>query len=212
MFPIKLILDCTSDEKLNCIIFGQVSVEPREDGVRIDAVIQVGHQIPENQSLFPSSVSSHPQPSIPQIIVDEENITLLKAENKARFFSPIFLGPSLKIYLRQFISVWHFGVGQNGNHSGSVVDRLRGRNRVNQSLFFQKIVFVGVESNQVLEGIKLPSSNVKVSANGRHPEVIDSGFSEIGQDVRSGFPVGFPDQIGTILVGASQPFFGLETR
>ena len=53
-------------------------MEPREDGVGIDVVVEVGEKIPEHESLIPCAVGGHPEPTVPEIVVDEENIALLK--------------------------------------------------------------------------------------------------------------------------------------
>ena len=53
-------------------------MEPREDGVGVDVVVEFSEKIPEHETLIPRAVGGHPEPPVPEIVVDEENITLLK--------------------------------------------------------------------------------------------------------------------------------------
>ena len=68
----------TSDEELDGFIFCEFPVEPREDGVGVDVVIELSEKIPEYETLITRAVGGHPQPPVSKIVVDEKNITLLK--------------------------------------------------------------------------------------------------------------------------------------
>ena len=53
-------------------------MEPWEDGVGVDAVVQAGHQVPEHQALLARAVGRHPQPTVAQVVVDEKDVALLE--------------------------------------------------------------------------------------------------------------------------------------
>ena len=53
-------------------------MEPREDSVGVDVVVEVGEKIPEYEALIPGAVGSNPQPSVAEIVVNKENVTFLK--------------------------------------------------------------------------------------------------------------------------------------
>ena len=53
-------------------------MEPGEDGVGIDVVVEVSEKVPEHETLIPRAVGGHPEPPVPEIVVDEENIALLE--------------------------------------------------------------------------------------------------------------------------------------
>lgn len=63
----------------------------------------------------------------------------------------------------EFISVWHLGVGEDGNNALLVVDRLRRRDRVHESLSFEQVRAARIVSYQVRQGVKLSSPDVEVS-------------------------------------------------
>ena len=111
--------------------------------------------------------------------------------------------------LREFISVWHLSVGEDGHHPLLVVDRLGGRHGIGQPLVLQEIRLVGVVSDEVLQRVELAAPDVEVSADGRDAEVVDAGLAQVGQHVGPGLAVGLPDQVGAHLLGGAQPLFGL---
>ena len=53
-------------------------MEPGENGVGIDVVVEISEKVPEHETLIPRAVGGNPEPPVPEIIVDEENIALLK--------------------------------------------------------------------------------------------------------------------------------------
>ena len=54
----------TLHQPLHSLVLRQVSVEPDEDGVRVDVLVQVGQQVPEDKTLIPGPVSGHPEPTV----------------------------------------------------------------------------------------------------------------------------------------------------
>ena len=111
--------------------------------------------------------------------------------------------------LREFISVWHLSVWEDGHHPLLVVDRLGGRHGIGQPLVLEEIRLVGVVSDEVLQRVELAAPDVEVSADGRDAEVVDAGLAQVGQHVGPGLAVGFPDQVRAHLLGGAQPLFGL---
>ena len=68
----------TSDEELHGFIFREFPVEPGKNGVGIDVVVEVCEKVPEHETLIPRAVGGNPEPPVPEIVVDEENIALLE--------------------------------------------------------------------------------------------------------------------------------------
>ena len=72
----------TSDEQLHRVVLGECPVEPGEDGVGVDVVVQPGHEVAEDEALLARAVGGHPQPAVAQVVVDEEDIALLETEGE----------------------------------------------------------------------------------------------------------------------------------
>ena len=53
-------------------------MEPGENGVGIDVVVEISEKVPEHETLIPRAVGGNPEPPIPEIVVDEEYIALLE--------------------------------------------------------------------------------------------------------------------------------------
>ena len=67
------------DEEVDGLGFGDVRVEPAEDNVRVNVLVQVLNQVAKNGPLFSGTVSGHPQPAAAQLVVNEKNVAFLEA-------------------------------------------------------------------------------------------------------------------------------------
>ena len=54
----------TLHEPFDCLVFGEYPVEPGEDRVGVDVLVQVGQQISKHQTLLAGSVGRHPKPTV----------------------------------------------------------------------------------------------------------------------------------------------------
>ena len=105
-------------QQVHSLVLAQVSVEPGKHGVRVNVLVQVRKQIFEHQPLLPGPVRRHPQPPVPEVVVDKEDVSLLEGD---------------------LVSVRHLGVGQNGNHPLLIIDGFWRWHRVHQPLVLEKI-------------------------------------------------------------------------
>ncbi len=92
-------------------------MKPWKSIIRVDAIVQVFHQISKYQPLLPSPMSSYPQPAISKIIVQKEDVTLLEAA-KSIYNILLFLLTKISptqvsqlVRLPQLISIGHPRVG-----------------------------------------------------------------------------------------------------
>jgi len=68
----------TGDKQIHGLIFGDITVEPWENRVRVDGIIQIFNEIPKNEPLLSCSVRRDPKPTVPKIVVHEENVPFLE--------------------------------------------------------------------------------------------------------------------------------------
>lgn len=122
-------LKLTFDKHIDSFFFGNVVVKPIKDLVWVNGLIDLLHQVLEDQALFTCSVGSDPQPAIPHVVVHEEDVALLEPVKESSEDYIESKGFFMK-YLREFISVGHFGVGQDGYHTLFVINRFRWGNWV----------------------------------------------------------------------------------
>ena len=145
-------------KEIHSLVFAEITVEPGKHCIGINRLIEVCQQILEHQPLLPGPVGGDPEPAVTKVIVNKEDITLLE---------------------RDLVSVGHLCVGEDGHHPLLVIDGLRRRHGEHQPLMLQEVADVGVVTNEVLETVKLPASDVVIPAHGRHTEVIDTGLAEV---------------------------------
>ncbi len=113
-------------------------------------------------------MSSDPQPSLANFIVNKEDVALLEG---------------------QLVAVGHLRVGKNGNDLLQVVDRLGRLDRPREPLVGEQVGRVGVEGDNVAEGVKRAPANEESAADAGDLEVVDAVLTEVGEDEAAGLPV-----------------------
>mgnify|MGYP005988444459 CR=1 FL=1 len=68
----------TFDEQIHGFVFCTVGMEPRENGIGVDAVVQVLHQLPEDHPLLARSMGGDPEPTVAHVVVDEEDVAFFE--------------------------------------------------------------------------------------------------------------------------------------
>lgn len=126
-------------KQLHGIVLGQVAMKPGKDGIWIDAVIQMSQEVTKDETLLSSSMSSDPQPAISEVVVDKEDVSLLKGE---------------------LVGVRHLCVRQDGHHSSPIIDWLWGWYWIHEPLMLEQVTLEGVVANLKQTRITLEQSNM----------------------------------------------------
>lgn len=78
-------MQLTFYKHVDCLFLRDVVMKPAKHLVGIDGFINVLYQILEDQTLLACSMCRNPQPAFSHIVVDEENISLVKSNMKMQY-------------------------------------------------------------------------------------------------------------------------------